>query len=82
MADEKVYTSLLREILTTVDNQFGVGLGTVERMNIALTILQEMAKDRRMQQIHDERSARAPGQQKLKSWRADPVTPDQLAFLS
>jgi len=54
-----------------------------ERITIALGILAELSKDRRMAEMQKLRAHAAAGapETAVKPWRQEPVSPDQLAFL-
>ena len=66
MVDEKVYVSLLKEILAAVREKFGSELGPVERGRVALAIMAEMAEDRRINVIADRKDTIEAGGKQSK----------------
>lgn len=81
MVDVEKYITDIRMIRTRLSRPEWSHLTVDERHQLSIAILAELAKDRRMEQIREERSAKKPGQQNFKSWRDDPVSLDQISFL-
>ena len=81
MVDENVYAKLLSDIVAALDKA-GIGFTSdSDAMKAALVILQEMAKDRRMLEISQQRQAERGEKKNPNAWRDLPATPKQLDFL-
>ena len=81
MVSEKVYASVLKEILAELDKT-GIDFHSAEAQTAAAcAILAEMSRDRR-QNINQIREAAGGGKgEEVKPWRDEPATPEQLSFL-
>lgn len=81
MVDVEKYIADIRMIRTRLSRPEWSHLTVDERHQLSIVVLQELAKDRRMDRIREERQGpREPGQQKV-DWRDEPATLAQIDFL-